>query len=40
MNIENPDCLNDELKIFFLDVLIKKISCKNMNNEVMNLPID
>ena len=31
VNIENPHCLNDDLKIFFLRVLVRMISERNSN---------
>ncbi len=40
MNIAQPDCLNDDLKIFFIKVLVRMISRTNKNKETEGLPID
>lgn len=34
MNISNPDCFKDDLRIFFLKVLARVITEKNLNNKV------
>lgn len=33
MNISNPDSLTDELRVFFLTVLVRMIEKKNTNPE-------
>ena len=40
MNNKNSKCLNDELKIFFLKVLIRMLTEKNKNPDRNSTPID
>lgn len=40
MNISIPDCLNEQLRIFFLTVLVRMIAKYNTNPEAEGVPID
>ena len=40
MNNKNSKCLNDELKVFFLKILIRMVTEKNKNPDRNSTPID